>query len=132
MFKLTFDRYKVERNGKKKKRMENKKQEIFNLKERIFLSAERKAWKKRENLEKKIWQKTVRGSKHITRFSNELKGNSPESEGKKRFSYHWTRREGIGLVCFLSSLYQTCFKCYSQILNHVYHVKIFCLFSINL
>lgn len=31
MFKLTFDRYKVERNGKKKKRMENKKQEIFNL-----------------------------------------------------------------------------------------------------
>lgn len=42
MFKLTFDRYKVERNGKKK-RMENKKQEIFNLKERTFLSAERKA-----------------------------------------------------------------------------------------
>lgn len=64
----------------------------------------------------------MRGSKHITRFSTELEGNSPESEGKKHDSKLPlnNKRGDWDLVRFLSSSYQTYFKYYSQILNHIF------------
>lgn len=108
------------------RRIRNRKYIQSTLKERTFPSAERNSVKKKKERgefgEKILLSKKLRGSKHITRFSTELEGNSPESEGKKHDSKLPlnNKRGDWDLVRFLSSSYQTCFKYYSQILNYVY------------